>query len=427
AHAAAHPPDRGRGTAPGVLHPGAGRAAAGGGAARGPGGVGAVQHHRAVRRPAGHRRRTGGLDAQAPAAAPDACPHRPAVRPLHRPRRPRAHRRGLAAVGRGVPRLAARGAQPHDVHPHPGQRRRAGARPPLPRRGAGRPARPGAAPGAAARRPAHALLTGAQGDVRPPPLRVSAGHGRIRGARVRIAPGELRARGGDRARRELRRRWARLAATAPAILQCAVAAGLAWLVAAELLGHPRPFFAPVAAVICIGVAAGRRLPRLVELVAGVSLGVGVGDLLVLRIGSGAWQIALVVALAMAVAVFLGSGTVLTIQAASSAVLVATLLPPTGSGGLHRMIDTFVGGVLGIVAVALLPPDLVAATRRDAREIFDALADTLTETARGMAERDAARVSAVLDEARAGQRAFARFTAGLTAAQEVASISPLRRR
>ncbi|MFO7251738.1 MAG: FUSC family protein, partial [Actinomycetes bacterium] len=244
---------------------------------------------------------------------------------------------------------------------------------------------------------------------------------------MRIAPGELRARGGDRARRELRRRWARLAATAPAILQCAVAAGLAWLVAAELLGHPRPFFAPVAAVICIGVAAGRRLPRLVELVAGVSLGVGVGDLLVLRIGSGAWQIALVVALAMAVAVFLGSGTVLTIQAASSAVLVATLLPPTGSGGLHRMIDTFVGGVLGIVAVALLPPDLVAATRRDAREIFDALADTLTETARGMAERDAARVSAVLDEARAGQRAFARFTAGLTAAQEVASISPLRRR
>lgn len=248
-----------------------------------------------------------------------------------------------------------------------------------------------------------------------------------RGTRVRIEPGELRARGRARARRELRRRWARLAATAPTIIQCAVAAGLAWLVANDLLGHPRPFFAPVAAVICIGVASGRRLPRLVELVAGVSLGVGVADLLVLRIGSGAWQITLVVALAMAVAVFLGTGTLITIQAASSAVLVATLLPPTGSGGLYRMIDTFVGGVLGIVAVALLPPDLIAATRRDAREIFDALADTLTETAHGMAERDAARVSAVLDEARAGQRAFTRFTAGLTAAQEVARISPLRRR
>src|SRR5690606_31980113 len=170
------------------------------------------------------------------------------------------------------------------------------------------------------------------------------------GARVRIAPGELRARGGDRARRELRRRWARLAATAPAILQCAVAAGLAWLVAAELLGHPRPFFAPVAAVICIGVAAGRRLPRLVELVAGVSLGVGVGDLLVLRIGSGAWQIALVVALAMAVAVFLGSGTVLTIQAASSAVRVAYRLPPTRRRGIRHTIVPRVGAALSRLRV-----------------------------------------------------------------------------
>ncbi|MGW4640172.1 FUSC family protein [Sphaerisporangium sp. NPDC004334] len=89
----------------------------------------------------------------------------------------------------------------------------------------------------------------------------------------------------------VRRRLRRLAARTPSILQCSVAAAVAWIVAKDLLGHPSPFFAPVAVVVCIGVSMGRRVRRMLEMVAGVSLGVGVGDLLVAWIGSGPWQIA----------------------------------------------------------------------------------------------------------------------------------------
>lgn len=46
---------------------------------------------------------------------------------------------------------------------------------------------------------------------------------------------------------------------------------------------------------------------MVELVVGVSLGVLVGDLLISRIGSGPWQVTVVVALAMAIAVFTDGG------------------------------------------------------------------------------------------------------------------------
>ena len=77
-----------------------------------------------------------------------------------------------------------------------------------------------------------------------------------------------------------------------------------------------------------------RLRRAVELVVGVSLGVLVGDLLVSVIGSGWWQIALVVTLAVAAAVFADGGTLLVNQAGASAVLVATLLPP-GPGRRDR--------------------------------------------------------------------------------------------
>ncbi len=72
--------------------------------------------------------------------------------------------------------------------------------------------------------------------------------------------------------------------------------------ATDLIGHQRPFFAPIAAVVSLNGA--RRMRRAVELVVGVSVGVGVGDLLISVIGSGPWQIGLVVALAMTTAVWL---------------------------------------------------------------------------------------------------------------------------
>ena len=108
--------------------------------------------------------------------------------------------------------------------------------------------------------------------------------------------------GVGRFRDELSRRFRRLLRTGVPIVQCAVAAGLAWFLAHEVVGHITPFFAPVAAVVSLGVSLGQRMRRALELVVGVSIGVGVGDLLIAYIGSGSWQITLVVALAMSTAV-----------------------------------------------------------------------------------------------------------------------------
>ena len=64
------------------------------------------------------------------------------------------------------------------------------------------------------------------------------------------------------------------------IAQCAIAAGVAWLIASDLLGHDTPFFAPIAAVVSLGTSYGQRLRRVVEVTIGVAIGVLVGDLLV---------------------------------------------------------------------------------------------------------------------------------------------------
>ncbi|GAA3539275.1 aromatic acid exporter family protein [Nonomuraea rosea] len=225
---------------------------------------------------------------------------------------------------------------------------------------------------------------------------------------------------------QIHQRLTRLRLMAPTIGQCAAGAALAWLVAKDLLGHPRPFFAPIAVVVCIGVGLGQRFRRVVELVVGVSLGIGVGDLLVARIGSGAWQIALVVALAMAAAVLLDSGSLIVLQAASSAVLVATLLPPSGTGGVDRMLDALVGGLMGLAAVALLPASPSALATRHATGIFGALADALRRIAEAIERSDSALAGEALAEARTSQASVEEFKQALATSREIATLSPLHR-
>src|SRR5256885_1624676 len=69
-------------------------------------------------------------------------------------------------------------------------------------------------------------------------------------------------------------------------IHAGVAAGISWDLAKDVIGNPSPFFAPVSAVIVLGVAVGQRLRRAVEMVAGVTLGIAVGDLLIYLIGTG---------------------------------------------------------------------------------------------------------------------------------------------
>src|SRR5256886_14663016 len=153
---------------------------------------------------------------------------------------------------------------------------------------------------------------------------------------------------------ELTRRPTRWRNTAVPIVQAALAAGLSWLVAVHLVDHRAPFFAPVAAVVCLGITLGQRLRRVIELIVGAGLGVGVGDLLISAIGPGPWQIVLVVTLAMSVAVLLDGGAVITVQSAVSAILMVTLYLPGDTSGLNRLVDGLIGGVTGFVVIGVFP-------------------------------------------------------------------------
>lgn len=229
-----------------------------------------------------------------------------------------------------------------------------------------------------------------------------------------------RARGTER----MRRSWTRLRLSALPILQCSLAAALAWFLAKDVVGHPLPFFAPTAAVVSIGTAFGARLRRSLELVVGVAVGIGVGDLFISQVGTGVWQIALVVAAAMALAIFLDGGPIIGIQASGSAVLVATLMPPDTGAGLSRMVDALIGGLVGVVVVAALPLHPVRRAREQAAAILGVMGKSLTDCGHGLLEQDPGKIHDALTAVRATQQQLDSLRKTLEGGREVSRISPL---
>ena len=225
----------------------------------------------------------------------------------------------------------------------------------------------------------------------------------------------------------LRTRTRRLAYAFLPILQCGLAAGIAWFLANDVIGHTDPFFAPIAAAIALGTGMGRRIRRGVELVTGVVVGVGLGDLLIDWIGSGPWQIAAVVVLAMSAAVFLDRGALVGTQAASSAILVATLLPPGTAGGYERMLDAAVGGAVALTAMALMPVHPLKRARREAASLLGVASSVMAEVAEGLDRRDSELIREALQDARDTQPAIDAVSEQLAGARELVRISPFYRR
>jgi uncharacterized membrane protein YgaE (UPF0421/DUF939 family) len=225
-----------------------------------------------------------------------------------------------------------------------------------------------------------------------------------------------------------RQRFDRLQTNGVLILQTAIAAGASWLLARELWDHPAPAFAPIAAVISLTAARGQSVRRATELVAGVAVGIGVADALVVLIGTGFWQIGAVVGLAMATALLLGAGSLFVSQAAVSAVFVVALEPPGSGFTPDRFLDALVGGVIALVVTQLLlPRDPLRLVTDATRPLLGHIAEALDMTADAIADSDPHAAEDALLHARETDDLLTGFYDAIAVARETAWLSPPRRR
>ncbi|MEU5724166.1 FUSC family protein [Micromonospora sp. NPDC047738] len=232
-----------------------------------------------------------------------------------------------------------------------------------------------------------------------------------------------RSQGGQAGRLRLRQ----LEVTAVISVQAGLAAALAALLAQYLLGPGAHVFAPAAAVGTIATAIGQRARRTFELLVGVGLGILVGDLLRFLLGSGSWQLGLVVALAIATALLVaGRGGALVGQAGGTAVLISALAPVRSGLELPRIFDALVGGLVGLaVVVLLLPVNPIRVLDRAAAPIFTVLTEQLDAVAHALTTRDADAAVRALERLRGLDADVGRLNEALTGAGEVVTLAPAR--
>lgn len=221
-------------------------------------------------------------------------------------------------------------------------------------------------------------------------------------------------------------RLARLRSKSWHIGQAALAATLAWVVAKHVVGHETPFFAPIAAVVSLGTTYGQRLRRVAEVTIGVAVGVLVADLLVLGLGTGWWQLGLVVALAMAAAFLLDTSGLLVTQAAVQSIIVTTLLPDPDQA-LVRWTDALVGGGVALLAAAVVPSAPLRRPREQAAVVVRKIGSLLRAASESAVDGDLDRALEMLANARTTEPLIRELQTAADEGMSVVASSPFRRR
>lgn len=230
----------------------------------------------------------------------------------------------------------------------------------------------------------------------------------------------------QRSRTSMRARIARLRSRSWQVGQCAIAAGVAWFVAHNLIGHAQPFFAPVVALVSLGTTYGQRLRRVVEMSVGVAIGIFLGDLYTHLFGRGAWQITVMVALAMVIALLLDASPLLLNQAAVQSLVVVTVLP-NANVAFTRWTDALVGGAVALVAASVVPQAPLRRPREQAAVVVKRLGELLRASAGSVRDGEVANALAGLAAARATDGLIAELRAAADEGLSVVVSSPFRRR
>ncbi|GIF04845.1 FUSC family protein [Actinoplanes siamensis] len=210
--------------------------------------------------------------------------------------------------------------------------------------------------------------------------------------------------------------------------EAVLAATAAWLIAANLIGHPAPVFAPSAALVALAESRGRRLRQSIEIVLGVAAGVLVADLAMQVLGPGAVTIAVVLLLTVGPMIAFGASTTLIVQAAISAIYLIAVAEPRTDVMQWRCVDALVGGALALtvsqLAVARNP---LAPLVGEARRTFTDLAALIDTVDQALRDRDHTAADDALRRARQAHARVERLQAAVLATGETLKLRVRRRR
>ncbi len=211
------------------------------------------------------------------------------------------------------------------------------------------------------------------------------------------------------------------------VVKSAAATIGAWLLAGWLIPGPLPVFAAIAALLVVLPSVNQSFTKALERSVGVIVGVVIATGLSLLLGQQSWVILLAIVVAMLVAWALRATPGMGNQVAISAMLVLALGSTSPEYALHRIIETIIGVVIGIIVNTLIvPPVNTASARRDLGLLGGELAATLDRLANALpAVQTPAALQGLMVEARLLRPMQAAAVASVEGAEESMTLNPRR--
>lgn len=212
----------------------------------------------------------------------------------------------------------------------------------------------------------------------------------------------------------------------PAIVQIVAAATAAYAIAHYLLGHETPLIAVTVTISILGFGRDTRPRRVLDSVIGILTGILLSELLLMVVGTGVWQIVLVLFVTLLVSRTLSPSAPFAIAAGVQSMMVMLMPAPEG-GVFMRSIDGLVGGAVALAATALIPRDPRRIAERDARRMVGALKEALDSVVGALRDANEPAASLALERLRRTQGFLDEWAQSQESAIAVARVSPFLRR
>ena len=175
----------------------------------------------------------------------------------------------------------------------------------------------------------------------------------------------------------------------------------------------------------MGLSGGSRLTRAFEMSIGVSASVAVGDVLVELIGTGPWQMTLIIGAALIIGSFVSKSPLIINQIVIGSILIATILPPGSEvGGGARAIDAVIGSGIGILTIALIPSSPLREGRTEISRVLTIAASVMSDTARALRAGDPEIIATAREAVSAANNPIDQLLTATKSGRETTEVSPL---
>lgn len=228
-------------------------------------------------------------------------------------------------------------------------------------------------------------------------------------------------------RQAARQGYRRASGALAPVLWATLAAFASYLIAHNVFGHQQPFFAPIAAWVCLGFTFNRVPRKVVELGLGAVLGVALGEAILSLLGSGALQIALGLTVGATLGRLLDRGDLFTMQSGVNAMVVIGMGGTAGaSAGFARMGDALIGAFVAFVFSVLLPRNLARRPKRYLRGVYGEIATCLGTIQRALRDGNATTMGDAATELRGVESVIDGASEVIASAQQIARLNPILR-